>query len=85
VSAREVTHNRAAHVLGPWQPQILSRKFFRMRNVKGRRKRRLFPDLIGTEQLCYLHDRAAAVVEILESNRAVAGAQIDPKAESCAH
>ena len=56
-----------------------------MRDVKGRRKGRLFTDLAQAEDLGDLDDLVAAAFEFFQCNCTVAGAEINSEAEMGAH
>jgi hypothetical protein len=44
-----------------------------------------FPDPVGPNELSNLNNFSAVRLEIFDRNRAIAGAQVNPKAEACAH
>ena len=83
--AGEVADDRIGLGFLPWQPQRLVGKFRRMRDIKRRRQRRLFTDLVRTKQLGNLDNSGAAALEILNRNCAVGGAQVYTEAKTCTH
>ena len=74
-----------ADTFRPRQLHPILPKLVWMRNIQGRRKRRLFADLIEAEDLGDLDDFVAAANEILECYRTVAGAKVNSEAETGAH
>src|SRR6202011_2458252 len=85
VISGEMAGDHAAVDFRPWQPERVLRKFFRMRNVKRRRQRGLFTELVRTKQLRDLDDRGAAAFEIVDRYRTVAGSQVNSETETRAH
>ena len=54
--------DRVAAAFRPWQPHAILWKLVRMRNIKRRRKRWLFADLVEAKELRDLDDRITAAV-----------------------
>src|SRR5512144_952679 len=69
----------------PGQRKGVGREFVGMRNVHGRRQRRLFADLVRSENLGYFDDLGLIVVKVGNGYRAVARAEIDAEAETVVH
>src|SRR5260370_33748342 len=80
----EIPNDRAATLFLPRKAQTVLRKFICVGDINRRREGYLFPDPIWPKELSDLDNCGAAGLEILNCNRAVAGSQIDPEAETCA-
>src|SRR6476646_10396394 len=84
--AREIANDRAIAVRGlPRQRKRIFGKLLGMRYVKRGRQRRLFTDLIRSNDLGEFDDFRLPPVDVRHSDRAVAGPEVDAKAELIVH